>query len=87
MEGMGVVFGRVFWWVMGSENTRLPAGALGLREGGVGMLDLFLPTVLSAAGPLGCIGICSLQGGADQLGVCPSCKDKAEGQIYAFISR
>jgi hypothetical protein len=59
----------VFWWVKGSEYTRITAGALGLREGGVGMGDLFLPTALSAAGPLGCIGIWSLQGNRSTRGL------------------
>jgi hypothetical protein len=46
----------VFWWVMGPESTRLPAATLGLGSG-VAEGEVFLPTALSAAGPLGCIGI------------------------------
>jgi hypothetical protein len=55
-----VVFGRVggFWWVMDPESPRSPAAALGL---GVGLSGL-LPTALSAASPLGWIGIWSLHG-------------------------
>jgi hypothetical protein len=57
MEGSGAAFKRVgFWWVMSPEYTRLPASALGLGAGGGG----FLPTVLSAAGSLGFVGIWSL---------------------------
>ena len=41
MEGRRVVFKRAgFWWVMGSESTRLPAAAPGLGLGD-GSYELF----------------------------------------------
>jgi hypothetical protein len=60
VEDLGVLFRRVvFWWVMGSEFTRLSSAAQGLR---VRWEGCFLPTPLSAAGSLGWIRIWNLHG-------------------------
>lgn len=51
--------------MMGPESTRLLAAALGLRA----RAGVFLPTALSEAGPLECIGIWSLHGNRQTSGL------------------
>ena len=58
MKGSWYSGGQGFWWGMGPKSTRLPAVAPELGRGG----RLFLPTAVSAAYPLGLIGIWYLQG-------------------------